>query len=183
MEHVLLDLMLIAHLAIVLAAKWLCPRLDLFHLLVGATISSFDAVPPMFGLRPDSYHCGGVFHSIWVPIAGAVLLYPFGVMPSASFLVGGMLHLASDSIDREGRPWLYPISKRKHGFSLLPYAFSEYVSNPICISLELISGVSVVSYLLFIGIDQASVFWLMFVTPFFIAFALRERSLGKDQVR
>ena len=183
MERVLLDLMLIAHLAIVFAAKLLYPSLDLFHLLVGATISSFDAVPPMVGLRPDSFHCGGIFHSIWLPIVGSVLLYPFGVVSSASFLVGGMLHLASDSIDREGRPWLYPISKRKHGFPLMPYAFSEYVSTPICIGLEAISGVSVVCYLLFIGIDQASVFWLMFVTPFFIAFALRERSLGNDTVR
>ena len=181
MERALLDVMLIGHLAIVFAIKWLCPSLDLFHLLVGATISSFDAVPPILGLRPDSYHCGGIFHSIWIPITGAVLLYPFALMPSVSFLVGGVLHLASDSVDKEGRPWLYPISKKKLGFPLLPYEFSEYVSNRICISLEAISSVSVICYLVFIGIDQASVFWLMFVTPFFVAFALRQRPFGKDR--
>ncbi|MFH0849281.1 MAG: metal-dependent hydrolase [archaeon] len=170
--------MLIAHLAIVFVAKWLLPGLDLFFLLVGTTASSYDAILPMLGIRPDSYHTGGIYHSVWVPILGAGVLYALSPVFSVSFLLGGLLHLISDSIDAGGRPWLYPLSKKRFGVALIPYNFKEYISNPACMALESISAAFILYYLIVVGLDWRSMLWILFLTPFFVAFAIHSQRAG-----
>ena len=173
--------MLIAHLAIVLLAKTLLPELDLFFLLVGTTTSSCDAVLPMLGIRPDSYHTGGLYHSIWIPVLGAGVLYVLSPVSSVSFLLGGLLHLVSDSIDAGGRPWLYPLSKKRFGVALIPYDFREYISNPACIALESISAAFIIYYIIVVGLDWRSILWILFLTPFFVGFVIHNRRASGDR--
>lgn len=112
-------------------AKLLFPNLSLFFPSVGTSLSGFDALLPIFRLKDEGYHCGSVFHSVWLPLAGALVLLTFDVAWSASFLTGGPLHLLKDSNDVRGRPWLYPLSKTTYGFAVFPYDFRDYVSAPL----------------------------------------------------
>lgn len=164
--------MLVAHVALVFAFKLVFPSMDLFSMLVGTTISGFDAIPPMLGLAQESYHGGGIFHSVWVPLLGAAVIYPFGELAAFSFLLGGLLHLAADSIDALGRPWLYPIYKKPFRIALLPYDFRAYISNPVSVSLEVVSCVFVLYNLVYVGVDERTLLWILLIAPLFVTFAV-----------
>lgn len=172
--------MLVAHLALVFLVKLLFPSLSLFFLLVGASISSIDAILPILRLRSESYHCGSIFHSIWLPLAGASLLLVLDVSWSVSLLAGGLLHLLTDSIDMRGRPWLYPLSGKTYGIAIIPYNFKDYVANPICIAVEAASALLILAYVLMFGIDLPSLLWFFMVIPLFVAFALHQWKIPDD---
>jgi len=170
--------LLVAHVALIFIMKLLVPSFDLFFLLVGVSLSGVDALLPVLKLRDDEYHCGSVFHSVWTPIIGALLLLAFDVIYSASFLVGGFLHLVTDSTDTRGRPWLYPFSKRAFGVSVFPYNFRDYLSSPLCLAIEASSVIFVVLYVLTFGLDLLSLLWLSLLLPLFVVFALHQWGRG-----
>ena len=164
--------MLAAHLALAFLVKILLRDLDLFYLLVGTSLSGFDAILPIVGLRDEDYHCGSIFHSIWPPVMGAVVLLLLGPIASISFLTGGIVHLLGDSTDVRGRPWLYPLSRKRFGVAIFPHNFRDYVSNPVCLAIEICSVIFLVWYALVFGIDLTSWLWIGLLIPLFIVFAV-----------
>jgi len=172
--------LLVAHLALMFVAKLLFPNLDLFFLLVGASLSGLDALLLILRLKDEDYHCGGVFHSVWLPLAGALALLTLNVAWSASFLTGGLLHLFTDSTDVRGRPWLYPLSKKTFGIPVFPYDFKDYVSNPLCVAIEVASILFIIAYVRILSIDLLSSLWFALLSPLFGVFALHQwrRSSG-----
>jgi len=166
--------LLVAHLALMFIAKSLFPSVDLFFSLVGASISSLDALLPILRLKDEDYHCGGVFHSVWLPLAGALALLTMNVAWSASFLTGGLVHLFTDSTDVRGRPWLYPLNKRTIGIAIFPYDFKDYVSNPLSVAIEVASFLFIIAYVNVFGIDLLSSLWFALLLPLFGAFAMHQ---------
>jgi len=166
--------LLVAHLALMFIVKLLFPDLDLFFLLVGASFSGLDALLPILRLRDEQYHCGSIFHSVWLPLAGALFLLAFSVISSASFLTGGLLHLLTDSTDMRGRPWLYPLSKKAFGIAIFPYDFKDYVSNPLCLAIEVISILFIMLYVQAFSVDLLSLLWFALLFPLFVVFALHQ---------
>lgn len=173
--------MLVAHLALAFALKLFFPDFSLFFMLVGTSLSGLDALVPILGLRDDSYHCGSVFHSVWLPVVGALFLQVFDAVSSISFLVGGLLHVVSDSTDTRGRPWLCPLSKRVFGIRIFPYDFKAYVTNPVCLAVETASVAFVLVYVYVVGVDLLSILWLALLLPLFAAFALHQWRLRGDE--
>jgi len=170
--------LLVAHVALIFIMKLLFPNFDLFFLLVGVSVSGVDALLPVLRLRGDEYHCGSIFHSVWPPIIGALLLLAFDVICSASFLAGGLLHLVTDSTDIRGRPWLHPLSKKTFGVSIFPYNFRDYLSSPLCLAIEASSVILVILYVLTFGLDLLSLLWLSLMLPLFGVFARHQWSRG-----
>jgi len=170
--------LLVAHVALIFIMKLLVPSFDLFFLLVGVSLSGVDALLPVLRLRDDEYHCGSIFHSVWTPIIGGLLLLAFDVIYSASFLAGGLLHLVTDSTDIRGRPWLYPLSKKTFGVSVFPYNFRDYLSSPLCLAIEASSVILVTLYVLTFGLDLLSLLWISLLLPLFVVFALHQWSRG-----
>ncbi len=166
--------LLVAHLALMFAVKLLFPNLDLFFLLVGASLSGFDAFLPILRLEDEDYHCGSVFHSVWLPLAGALVLLTLNVAWSTSFLTGGLLHLLTDSADVRGRPWLYPLSKKTFGVAIFPYDFKDYVSNPLCVAIEVASILLIIAYVHAFGVDLLSSLWFALLLPLFGVFVLHQ---------
>ena len=175
--------MLAAHLAAIFLLKMLVRDLSLFYLLVGTSLSGFDAILPIFGLRDEDYHCGSIFHSVWPPVMGSVVLLPLGPIASISFLTGGVLHLLGDSTDVRGRPWLYPLSKKRFGVAILPYNFRDYVLNPTCLVVEICSCTFLVWYALVFGLDLASWLWIGLLIPLFIAFGVHHWRIEKTRLQ
>ena len=166
--------MLVAHVAIVFLVKLLAPGLDLFFLLLGTSVSGFDAILPILGLRDDEYHCGGIFHSVWPPVLAALMLVPLGLSASLSFLAGGILHLLADSTDERGRPWLHPLIEKSYGLAVFPYDFRDYVSNPVCVITEILSAIFVFWYVWAFALDIQSILLLCLLIPLFGAFVLHQ---------
>jgi len=171
--------LLVAHLALMFIVKLLFPNLNLFFLLVGASISGFDALLPVFRFKNEEYHCGSVFHSVWLPLASAAFLLAFNTVWSASMLIGGLLHLFADSTDVRGRPWLYPLGKKTYGIDIFPYNFKDYVSNPLCLAIEVASILLIMAYAYMFGIDLLSLLWFALLLPLFGIFALHQWKKAK----
>jgi len=166
--------LLVAHLAMMFIVKLLFPNLSLLFLLVGASISGIDALLPVLRFKNESYHCGSVFHSVWLPLASALFLLIFNVIWSASLLTGGLLHLFTDSTDMRGRPWLCPLSKKTYGIAIFPYNFKDYVSNRFCLAIEVGSILVIIAYVYMFGIDLLSSLWFILLLPLFGVFALHQ---------
>ena len=172
--------MLVAHLALMLIVKLLFPNLNLFFLLVGASISGFDALLPVFRFKNEEYHCGSVFHSVWLPLVSAAFMLVFNAVWSASMLIGGLLHIFADSTDVRGRPWLYPLSKKIYGIAIFPYDFKDYVSNPLCLAIEVASTLLMIAYIHIFGLDLLSLLWLALLFPLFGIFVLHQWKKAKN---
>ncbi|MEW6592530.1 MAG: metal-dependent hydrolase [Candidatus Hadarchaeota archaeon] len=127
--------MILAHLTVPLIIYGAIPQINLLSLLVGANISSLDALPTLIRGKPPKEptaeaHAATVFHTLFLFVVLAVPLYfVFGPMVSLSFTVGGFTHIFIDAIDEKGRMLLYPFSKKFCGLNLLTYDFWEYTTN------------------------------------------------------
>ena len=134
--------MILAHATIPLILYGLFPQLNLLALLFGSNASNFDVVPTL--LRKETpakaiaeLHARSLLHApFFFFVAFLLLSHPFGLTAAASFLLGGMIHIAMECFDEKGRPLLYPFSKRLYGVPMFPYDFWTYVTSKKILAFE-----------------------------------------------
>ncbi|MEM2874487.1 MAG: metal-dependent hydrolase [Candidatus Hadarchaeales archaeon] len=134
--------MILAHVTVPVILYGLFPQLNLLVLLIGANVSSFDALPTLIRKKvPDKpieeTHAATVLHTLFFFI---LLFFPIyiwlGFQIALSFTVGGFTHVLIDALDEKGRMLLYPISKRFYGPKLFTYDFWTYVTDKRIFALE-----------------------------------------------
>jgi hypothetical protein len=134
--------MILAHLTVPMILYGIFPQLNLLALLVGANISSLDALPTLLRKRTPKdpiaeMHAATVFHTFFFFVVLFVPLYfMFGLVIALSFMIGGFTHVLIDSFDKKGRMLLYPVNKKFYGLRILPYDFWDYVTNKKIFAVE-----------------------------------------------
>ncbi|MEW6221724.1 MAG: metal-dependent hydrolase [Candidatus Hadarchaeota archaeon] len=134
--------MILAHLTVPLIIYGAIPQLHLLSMLVGANISSLDALPTLIRGRPPKEptaetHAATVLHTLFFFAVLSVPLYlAFGIIASLSFTLGGFTHIFIDAIDEKGRMLLYPFSKKFCGLNILTYDFWTYTTNKKILATE-----------------------------------------------
>lgn len=134
--------MILAHLTVPLILYGVFPQFHLLALLVGANISSLDALPTLTRKKTPEKpiaeaHAATILHTLFFFIVLYVPLYfVFGTVIALSFMVGGFTHVLIDALDEKGRMLLYPVSKRFYGPGILTYDFWTYVTDKRIFALE-----------------------------------------------
>jgi membrane-bound metal-dependent hydrolase YbcI (DUF457 family) len=133
---------ILAHVTVPVIISGLVPQLDLLTLLVGANVSSLDALPTLIRRSPlrrplEETHASTVLHTpFFFAVVALALASCLGPMFGVSFLVGGISHILVDALDEKGRMILYPFSRKFYGLGVLTYDFWTYVTNRRIFALE-----------------------------------------------
>ncbi len=134
--------MILAHLTLPLIIGGIFPQFNLASLLIGANISSLDALPTLLRTKPpkahtEETHAATILHTLFF---FAILFFPlylvFGLPISLAFTVGGFSHIFIDALDEKGRMLCYPFSKKFYGPNLLTYDFWTYTTDKKIFALE-----------------------------------------------
>jgi membrane-bound metal-dependent hydrolase YbcI (DUF457 family) len=115
----------------------------LLALLVGANISSLDALPTLIRKQPpkestEEAHAATILHTLFFfAVCFVPLYFIFNNLSIAlSFMIGGFTHILIDALDEKGRMLLYPFSKKFYGPNLFTYDFWTYTTNKKIFALE-----------------------------------------------
>lgn len=132
----------------------------LLALLVGANISSLDALPTLIRKQPpkestEEAHAATVLHTLFFFVVCFVPLYfIFNLFTQSAFaialafMIGGFTHILIDALDEKGRMLLYPFSKKFYGPNLFTYDFWTYTTNKKIFVLE--AALFVVAFVLMV---------------------------------
>jgi membrane-bound metal-dependent hydrolase YbcI (DUF457 family) len=137
--------MILAHLTVPLILYGIFPQLTppaLLALLVGANISSLDALPTLLRKTPpekptEEAHAATILHTLFF---FAVMFVPvyflFNSFVALSFTIGGFTHIFIDALDEKGRMLFYPVNKNFYGPRLFTYDFWTYTTDKKIFTLE-----------------------------------------------
>jgi hypothetical protein len=134
--------MILAHVTVPVIIYGFFPQLDLLALLIGANLSSFDALPTLIRRKPpekptEETHAATVLHTLFFFLVLFVPVYfLFGFRIALSVSVGGFTHVLIDALDEKGRMLLYPLSRKFYGPRLFTYDFWTYVTDKKIFLLE-----------------------------------------------
>lgn len=126
----------------------------LLALLLGANISSLDALPTLIRKHPPEEstaeaHAATVLHTLFFfAVCFVPLYFIFNLSIALSFMIGGFTHILIDALDEKGRMLLYPFSKKFYGPNLFTYDFWEYTTNRKIFTLE--ASLFIVAFVLMI---------------------------------
>jgi len=133
--------MILAHITVPLILYGFFPQLHLLSLLLGANISSLDALPTLIRKKTPKNplaetHAATVLHTLFFFIVLFIPIYVFNPIVALSFMIGGFTHVLLDCLDEKGRMLLYPLSKKFYGPKILTYDFWTYVTDKRIFILE-----------------------------------------------
>ncbi|MFN4132855.1 MAG: metal-dependent hydrolase [Candidatus Hadarchaeales archaeon] len=146
--------MILAHVTIPLIIYALFPQFNLLALLIGANISSLDALPILLRKAPpknpiEETHAATIMHTLFFFIMIALAISPlFGAMIAVSFMVGGFTHIFLDALDEKGRMLFYPLNRKFYGPRIFTYDFWTYVTNRKIFALE--AALFIISFVLLV---------------------------------
>ncbi|MEM3402386.1 MAG: metal-dependent hydrolase [Candidatus Hadarchaeales archaeon] len=134
--------MILAHVTVPLIIYGIFPQFNLLALLIGANISSLDALPILLRKVPpenpiEETHAATILHTLFFFLVTGLAIFPvFGAMAAVSFMIGGFTHIFLDALDEKGRMLFYPISRKFYGPGIFTYDFWTYVTNRKIFALE-----------------------------------------------
>ncbi len=133
--------MILAHLTLPLIIGGVFPQFNLVALLIGANISSLDALPTLLRTKPpkvhtEETHAATILHTLFFFVIAFFPLLILGFPIALSFMVGGFSHIFIDALDEKGRMLCYPFSRKFYGPDLLTYDFWTYTTDKKIFTLE-----------------------------------------------
>lgn len=140
--------MILAHITVPLILYGIFPQLNLLSLLVGANISSLDALPTLIRNKPpiksiDEVHAATFLHTLFFFVIMFVPLYflfdytvALDRTVALAFMIGGFTHILIDALDEKGRMLLYPFNKKFYGPGFFTYDFWTYTTDRKIFAIE-----------------------------------------------